>query len=117
MQIIVKGGKTCEGDNRKLSDMDLDRLHKRRLLIEENMRDGLLSKDAMNQRDCKTEHEEDKRVQEYIKWKESKTKTGKTNEENMEELHEINREFKRRGKEGKMFDMDIMRKTEKVKYE
>lgn len=115
--IIIKGGPTHREDNRKLSDMNVDRLHKRRLVLEETMREGLLSKDKMWQRDCKSEEDEEKRVQEYDNWKETKTKTGKTNAENMEELHEINREFKRRGKEGKPFDMDTMRATQKIKYE
>lgn len=115
--IIIKGSTTHSSDNRKLSDKKIDELHRRRLFLEESMRPGLLSKEKMQQLDCKDEHEEEKRVEEYMNWTDSHTKTGKTNAENMEELHEINREFKRRGKEGKSFDMDIMRSTPKVKYE
>jgi len=115
--IIIRGGATHKKDNRKLIDLHIDKLHKRRLFLEENLRQGLLSKDKMWQKDCKSEAEEEKRVREYDKWRDTKTKTGKTNSENAEELHSINREFKRRGKEGKPFDLDVMRSTSKVKYE
>lgn len=115
--VIIKGGPTHKKDNRKLSDMDIDRLHKRRLFLEETMRHGIFTKDQMQAFDCKTEQEEEKRTQDYIKWKERKTATGNTNESNMEEWHEINREFKRRGKEGRQFDIDAIRTKPKVKYE
>jgi len=117
MYFTIKGSTTHSPDNRELSDKKIDELHKRRLFLEESMRPGLLSKDKMWQHDCKDEHDEEKRVNEYMSWQKRITKTGRTNEQNAEELHEINREFKRRGKEGKVFNLDTMRTTQNVKYE
>ena len=83
-----------------LHTMSKDQLHERRKKMEDEMRDGLLTKDQMDMVDCK-----DKKV------------NGVTNEERMRDWSECNREFKRRGEEGRPHSVDDIRESKKIKYD
>ena len=113
MVYIITGSKTNTSD---LHTMSIDQLHTKRKKGEEEMRDGLLTKDQMNMLDCKDEDQEVKRVQQYDKWKDKKVK-GVSNQDRMREWGNINREFKKRGEEGRTHSMEDIRSNEKIKYD
>jgi len=81
------------------------------------MKEGLFNRDEMMQHDCPDEESEDRRVEDYNKWKETRTGTGHTNETNMRMWSEINLEFKRRGVEGRPQSIDSLRRPRKVVYD
>ncbi len=87
-----------------------DQLHKERKEIIEKMRPGMFSQEKMNCRDCKDEHDENKRLNDYEKWK---SKNGK----NMERFHEINRTFKQNRDEGLPHSLNDIRPGGKMKYD
>ena len=115
--VLIKGGATHRPFYQKLQDLSLDQLHRRRLHLSQVLKEGILTTDAMNQRDCKDKDDEDKRVSDYIKWKETKTGTGYTNEQNMRMWSDLNIELKRRGIEGRLHSIDDLRRPRKVLYD
>jgi len=118
MEIIVRGSQTCnKTDNRKLDDLHKDVIHRRRKEVEGELRKTMFSKDKMWQTDCRDKSDEKKRVEDYDRWKQTKTGLGKTNEQLMSEWGNLNREFKRRNEEGKPQCLDFVRARKNVKYE
>ena len=115
--IIIKGGATHRQDNRGLQDLNKDRVHNRRKLVEAELRKTVFSKDKLQQMDCKSKDDEVKRVNDYRKWQKTRTGLGSTNDELMKEWGDLNREFKRRGDEGKAQCMDFVRQRKTTKYE
>ena len=115
--IIIKGKPTYKPDTRKLSDFNKDAIHNRRKEVEYELRKTIFSKDKMDQRDVQDKDGEERRVREYDQWKKTPTKLGKTNEQLMSEWGELNREFKRRGEEGKPMCLDFVRQRKSTKYE
>lgn len=113
MDIIIKG-KTPQ--KKPLEGKTLDELHSKRKKLVEEMKDGLYTKDQMNWRDCPTEADEQKRVRDYDRWKDTKVK-GTTNEQKMREWSDINKEMKRRKEEGRIHSIDDLRKRKSVKYD
>lgn len=99
-----------------LHTMSKDQLHERRKKMEDEMRDGLLTKDQMDMVDCKDKADEERRVNQYVNWKDKKV-NGVTNEERMRDWSECNREFKRRGEEGRPHSVDDIRESKKIKYD
>ena len=104
MEIIVRGSK------KPLQGMSKDEMHQRRKKLDAELRPTLFSKDQMNQRDCKTKDAEEKRVRDYMKQQ-------VVNEPKMKEWSEINREFKRRGEEGRLHTPDDLRNRKSTKYD
>jgi len=115
--IIIKGGATHRQDNRGLQDLNKDRVHNRRKLVEAELRKTVFSRDKMWQTDCHDKDQEAKRVNDYRKWQKTKTGLGKTNEQLMSEWGDLNRDFKRRGDEGKPQCIDFVRQRKTTKYE
>jgi len=115
--IIIKGGATCKGDNRKLDDLHKDCIHHRRKLVEQELRKTIFSKDKMWQMDVKDKDGEDKRVQDYLKWKDTKTGLGKTNDQLMKEWSDLNKCMKRKGEEGRPMCVDFVRQRKSTKYD
>ena len=95
-----------------------DILHNERKRLEQDLREGgIFSKDKMWQMDCQDKDHEDKRVKDYVKWKEVKGKDGKTNEQKMNRWAEINREFKNQNIEGRPHDADQLRARQPIRYD
>jgi len=115
--IIIKGKPTYRQDNRQLHDLSKDAVHKRRKLVESELRKTVFSRDKMWQTDCHDKDQEAKRVNDYRKWQKTKTGLGKTNEQLMSEWGDLNRDFKRRGDEGKPQCIDFVRQRKTTKYE
>ena len=100
-----------------VSHMSKDELHHRRKFIESGLKETIFSKDKMEQRDCKDEDHENKRVADYDKWKQSKMTDGTTNEQAMKEFSVINKQFKKIGEEGRVHTMDDLRQRKAVKHD
>lgn len=109
---FVKGGTGSDNWNRRK-----DELHRRRKELESELRPTMFNKDQMMMRDCKSSAEEEKRVQDYDRWKATKDKTGKTNEDKLREFCDINREFKKHGEEGRKHDADDLRVSRQIRYD
>lgn len=99
-----------------LERMSNDQLHNQRKQIECNLKEGIFTKDQMNQHDCRDDDQRVKRVADYDRWKQS-SNNGVTKETQMAQFGEINREFKRRGEEGRVHSMDDLRNRKSVKYD
>ena len=104
--IIVKGSlhKELPRDWQRRKDF----LHKRRMEITEQIKDGIMSKNEMN-RGEEGQPDFDNKVQIYDKWKKDK-------EPLMKEWNEINREFKKQGEEGRPHSIDDIREK-KLKFD
>lgn len=103
----------------KISDFHTssnDTLHDRRKSLESDMKDGLLSRDQMNMLDCKDENQENARVEQYDRWKDTSVK-GVSNQDRMTEWGNLNREMKRRGEEGNVHTIDQIRDNKKIQYD
>lgn len=96
---------------------DKDRLHNERRKIEADLKGTIFSKDKMDQRDCRDKDHEEKRVQDYVKWKNTRGTDGRTNAQKMERWGDINREFKQHGEEGRIHNPDQLRVKQSVKYD
>jgi hypothetical protein len=116
--IIVKGSPFVRGSSVDKDDWSRrkDKLHKRRKVLETELRETIFSKDKMMMRDCKNEREEERRVVDYGEWKNFKDNTGKSNEDKLREWSEINREFKQHNEEGNKHDADQLRDKKPVNY-
>ena len=114
MVYIITSKKT--GKSSDFHTMTIDQLHDRRKKREEEMKDGILSKDQMNMIDCKDATQEEQRVKDYDKWKDTPG-NGVTNNQRMKEWSDINREFKKRGEEGRVHTMDDVRSGKNIKYD
>lgn len=101
---------------RDVCHMSKDELHHRRKFIESGLKETIFSKDKMEQRDCKDEDHENKRVHEYDSWKQQKLKDGTTHEQAMREWSTINKTFKKLGEEGNLHNADQLRNKKSVKY-
>lgn len=90
-----------------------DVLHRRRKVLAESIKEGIMSKSEMN-RGNEGEPEFTAKVEKYDSWK-------KDNEPKMSEWGKINREFKKHGEEGKPFSMDVIREAKvsgkNIKYQ
>ncbi len=87
-----------------------DSLHRRRKVLAEEIKEGIMSKSEMN-RGTEGEPEFDAKVTRYDKWK-------GVNEPKMKEFSEINREFKKQGEEGRKHSIDNLRPDgEKLIYD
>lgn len=86
-----------------------DCLHKRRKQLSENLKRGMFSKTEMN-RGEEGQPEFRKRVQDYDKWRDY-------NKSRTEEWHRINRQFKKRGEEGRPHSLDDLRSDGKERYD
>lgn len=106
MEVVIKS-KTSD---RPLEDRSVDDIHKRRKQLEEELKPSLFSHDQMMQRDCKDRDAEEKRLRDYVERQ-------KINEPKMAEWNRLNRELKRRGKEGKPMSIDALRKRGNVKHD
>jgi len=117
--IIVKGSPFVHGKTSSSQKWNYrkDILHRERKELENNLKETIFTKDQMNQVDCHNEQEENKRTQDYIKWKETKDNFNLTNEQKMARFHEINKEFKQHNEEGKSFDTDMLRQSKNIKYD
>ena len=101
-----------------MSSFNKDAAHAERKRLESDLRGSIFSKDKMDQRDCKSEHDEHKRVNDYVEWKETRGRDGMTNEQKMNRYHEINREFKKQGIEGaQIHTSDQLRNKKRIIYE
>jgi len=114
--IIIRGGPTHRPYKQKLEHLSKDELHRKRKQLGAELKEGLFSKDKMEQRDCQDKDHEEKRVNDYVRWKETSVR-GQTNEQKMENWGKINKEFKRRGLEGKPQCMDFIRQRKNVRYD
>lgn len=96
-----------------------DALHAERKKLESDLRSsGMFSKDQMDQRDCQDEDHEVKRVNNFVRWKETKDSKGRTNTQKQNRWHEINRKFKEQGIEGaKLHTTDQLREKKRISYE
>lgn len=110
MQIIIKGGATHKPFNKPLENLSKDELHHRRKRLEGELKNTLFSKDQMNWRDCQDKDARERRVKDYMK-------AQRDNEPKMREWSNINREFKKRGIEGKPQCADFIRDRKSVKYD
>lgn len=94
-----------------------DSAHAERKRLEFELRGSIFSKDKMDQRDCKSERDEVKRVNDYVRWQKTKGRDGMTNEQKQNRWHEINRGFKQSGDEGRLHTSDDLRSRKNVKYD
>jgi len=108
MDIIIKGGRTHKPH--EMGEKSKDELHKRRKQLAQDIRSTTFSKDQLNWRDCPDKDSQNKRVKDYDKWKEK-------NESKMREWSNINREFKKRGEEGRLHSVDDLRRRKSEKYD
>jgi len=116
--IIIKGVPTYKKDKRVLDDLHKDKIHQERKEVERELRKTIFNKDKMNQTDCRSTHDEAKRVQDYDRWKKTKTSyKGMTNEQLMSRWGELNRAMKRKGEEGRPQCLDFVRQRRSTKYE
>ncbi|MFH1640560.1 MAG: hypothetical protein ABIA66_01215 [Candidatus Omnitrophota bacterium] len=110
MEFIIKGGPTHKPHKANLESKTKDELHRRRKELTEELKGRLFTKDQMNWRDCRDRDAECKRVSDYMKLQ-------KINEPKMKEWSDINREFKKRGEEGRLHSIDDLRRRKSVKYD
>ena len=116
--IVIKGSRYVKGKSLEDSwQHKKDQLHQERKNLEQDLRQTIFSRDKMNAHDCQTETEENRRVKEYDRWKQTKDSSGRTNEEKMRKWNEINREFKKHGEEGRLHSTDDLRQNKEVKYD
>jgi len=97
--------------------MSKDQLHRLRKASEQELKKTIFSKDKMWQMDCRSKGDEEQRVRDYDRWKQSKNKLGITNDQTMSAWCECNREFKKRNEEGRLHSIDDIRHRKSVKYD
>ena len=72
----------------------------------------------MEQRDCKDQDHEEKRVADFDRWRTTRGRDGMTNEQKQNRWCEINRKFKEHKVEGlKIHTTDELRKQKRISYE